>query len=133
MSLKYLLFRRVQQLEDIKQRIIKEQLQEEIIEQPFDDSFEWHYLFGPKLIDSNCLGALDKNFHGVNEKLTYQNTTNLLHETFFRDMEILLNCYANNFIPEIWKDILYVYQHNGLPCGWKGDYPEGKMIVFSNE
>jgi len=22
---------------------------------------------------------------------------------------------------------------NGFPCGWKGDYPEGKMIVFSNE
>ena len=22
-------------------------------------------------------------------------------------MEILLNCYANNFVPEIWKDILY--------------------------
>jgi len=28
---------------------------------------------------------------------------------------------------------LYVFQHNGFPCGWKGDYPEGKMIVFSNE
>ena len=106
---------------------------EEIIEQPFDDSFEWHYLFGSKLIDSNCLGALDKNFHGADGKLTYQNVTNLIHEIFFRDMEILLNCYANNFVPEIWKDILYVYQHNGLPCGWQGDYPKGKMIIFSNE
>ena len=48
-------------------------------------------------------------------------------------MDILLNCYANNYMPEIWKDILYVFQHNGFPCGWKGDYPEGKMIVFSNE
>ena len=45
-------------------------------------------------------------------------------------MDILLNCYANNYMPEIWKDILYVFQHNGFPCGWKGDYPEGKMIVF---
>ena len=81
-------------------RIIGEQWDnwEEIIEQPFDDSFEWHYLFGPKLIDSNCLGALDKNFHGVNEKLTLPNTTNLItSKHFFRDMEILLNCYANNF------------------------------------
>ena len=109
---------------------------EEIIDtQQFSDleDFDWHYLIGAKLINTNCLGALDKDFHGVDKKLTIEGVVNLLEETMPDNMRILLNCYANNYIPEIWKDILYVYQHNGLPCGWKGDYPEGKMIVFSNE
>ena len=95
--------------------------------------FDWHYLVGAKLINTNCLGALDKDFHGADKKLTIEGVVNLLEETMPDNMRILLNCYANNYIPEIWKNILYVYQHNGLPCGWKGDYPEGKMIVFSNE
>ena len=109
---------------------------EEIIDtQQFSglENFDWHYLVGNKLIKTNCLGALDKDFHGADKKLTIEGGANLLEETMPDNMRILLNCYANNYIPEIWKDILYVYQHNGFPCGWKGDYPEGKMIVFSNE
>ena len=109
---------------------------EEIIDtQQFSglEDFDWHYFVGSKLIKTNCLGALDKDFHGADKKLTIEGGANLLEETMPDNMRILLNCYANNYIPEIWKDILYVYQHNGLPCGWNGDYPEGKMIVFSNE
>ena len=110
---------------------------EEIIDAqqfPDSDDFDWHYLIGAKLTNTNCLGALDKDFHGADKKLTDEGSgANFIEETMLYDMDILLNCYANNYMPEIWKDILYVYQHNGLPCGWKGDYPEGKMIVFSNE
>ena len=100
---------------------------------PYDGDFDWHYLIGRKLIKTNCLGALDKNLHGADKKLTIEGVVNFLEETMPYYMKILLNCYANNYIPEIWKDILYVFQHNGFPCGWKGDYPEGKMIIFSNE
>ena len=109
---------------------------EEIIDvQQFSglEDFDWHYWVGSKLIKTNCLGALDKDFHGADKKLTIEGGANLLEETMPDNMRILLNCYANNYMPEIWKDILYVFQHNGFPCGWKGDYPEGKMIVFSNE
>jgi conserved hypothetical protein len=109
---------------------------EEIIDAqqfPDSDDFDWHYLIGAKLINTNCLGALDKNLHGADRKLTIEGVVNFLEETMPYYMKILLNCYANNYMPEIWKDILYVFQHNGFPCGWKGDYPEGKMIVFSNE
>ena len=109
---------------------------EEIIDtQQFSglENFDWHYWVGSKLIKTNCLGALDKDFHGADKKLTIEGGANLLEETMPDNMRILLNCYANNYMPEIWKDILYVFQHNGFPCGWKGDYPEGKMIVFSNE
>ena len=88
---------------------------EEIIDaQQFSglENFDWHYLIGSKLIKTNCLGALDKDFHGADEKLTNEGSgANLIEETMLHNMEILLNCYANNYMPEIWKDILYVYQH----------------------
>jgi len=70
------------------------------------EDFDWHYLIDNKLIENNCLGALDKNFHGVDKKLTIEGGANLLEETMPDNMSILLNCYANNYIPEIWKDIL---------------------------
>ena len=44
----------------------------------------------------------------------------------------IFNCYANNYFPPIWQNILQVYYEGGLPCGWSGLYPEGKMVVFSN-
>ena len=77
---------------------------EEIIDtQQFSglEDFDWHYLIDNKLIENNCLGALDKNFHGVDKKLTIEGVVNLLEETMPDNMRILLNCYANNYIPEI--------------------------------
>ena len=35
--------------------------------------------------------------------------------------------------PPIWQSMKYVYLHNGWPCGWDGDYPRGRMVVFSND
>lgn len=84
---------------------------------PDSDDFDWHYIIGPKLGKTNCLGALDKDLHGADKKLTIEGVVNFLEETMPYYMKILLNCYANNYIPEIWKDILYVFQHNGFPCG----------------
>ena len=64
-------------------------------------------------------------------KLT-KNTTNLLHETFFSRYGKFLLKFATLTIlfQKFGKIFLYVYQHNGLPCGWKGDYPEGKNDRF---
>ena len=48
---------------------------EEIIDtQQFSglEDFDWHYLIGAKLINTNCLGALDKDFHGADKKLTIE-------------------------------------------------------------
>lgn len=31
-----------------------------------------------------------------------------------------------------FDEVLYaVYEKGGIPCGWKGEYPEGSMLVFS--
>lgn len=31
---------------------------------------------------------------------------------------------------EFLEKQIEVYQNGGFPCGWQGEYPEGKMIVF---
>jgi len=49
------------------------------------------------------------------------------------DMEHILQCYANDYFPPLWKDILTAYLNNGLPCGWSDFPPNGKLVVYSNE
>ena len=48
---------------------------------PDSDDFDWHYLIGRQLIKTNCLGALDKNLHGADKKLTIEGVVNFLEET----------------------------------------------------
>ena len=33
----------------------------------------------------------------------------------YRDIEIIFQCYANDYFPKIWKDILEVYLNDGFP------------------
>ena len=57
---------------------------EEIIDtQQFSglEDFDWHYIIGPKLGKTNCLGALDKDLHGADKKLTIEGVVNFLEET----------------------------------------------------
>ncbi|MDR0235837.1 hypothetical protein [Acinetobacter sp.] len=49
------------------------------------------------------------------------------------DIGYIFNCYANGYFPPIWQEILQVYYAGGLPCGWYGFYPDGKMVVFSHQ
>ena len=65
--------------------------------QQFSDleDFDWHYIIGCKVSNTNCLGALDKNLHGADKKLTIEGVVNFLEETMPYYMDILLNCYAN--------------------------------------
>ena len=70
---------------------------------PDSDDFDWHYLVGRKLIKTNCLGALDKNLHGADKKLTIEGVVNFLEETMPYYMDILLNCYANPTLPRYLK------------------------------
>ncbi|WP_373351122.1 hypothetical protein [Acinetobacter bereziniae] len=49
------------------------------------------------------------------------------------DIGYIFNCYANGYFPPIWQEILQVYYAGGLPCGWHGFYPDGKLVVFSHQ
>lgn len=98
----------------------------------FPDGFEWKSWIDYNLLKSNFFGLASKHFNGADAKWTRHGVC-LLQELMLRDMKVLLNCYANDFFPEIWRSILDVYLHDGFPCGWNGRYPQGELVVFSND
>ena len=85
----------------------------------------------------------------MSESLTFV-AENILDESkSFHGAEVVLENLQDNIIsdicgflefgnieihtPPIWQSMKYVYLHNGWPCGWDGDYPRGRMVVFSND
>ncbi|MBC2580551.1 hypothetical protein [Clostridium sp. DJ247] len=38
--------------------------------------------------------------------------------------------YRNEKEPAFYMELLKVYEAGNFPCGWKGSWPEGKLIVF---
>nr|WP_294784190.1 hypothetical protein [uncultured Flavobacterium sp.] len=98
----------------------------------FPENFEWHQWINNNLQKNNYFDFVSKNFNGADAKWTKYESCVLI-ELMYRDIRIILNCYANNCFPPIWKQILEVYLNNGFPCGWSGISPEGKLVVFSNK
>lgn len=98
----------------------------------FSESFEWNDRITAKLKKNRFFDFEYKDFNGVKEKWEYGESCVLI-ELMYRDIDIILQCYANDYFPEIWKSILDVYLNGGFPCGWNGHYPQGKLVVFSNE
>jgi hypothetical protein len=78
-------------------------------------------------------GLYQKDFSGADLKLSPVPGISLLFNNMEGDMERLFYCYLNGRLPPLWEQILDVYVHNGYPCGWNGRYPEGELVVFSNE
>lgn len=97
----------------------------------FPKNFDWNDRIVTELNNINYFGIWDKDFSGADKK--WENDANcMIKELMQIDIQIMFYCYANDYWPEIWKDIRYVYLHNGFPCGWNGHYPNGKLVVFSN-
>lgn len=100
-------------------------------EETFPENFEWNGTIDRRVLIDDYFGIEKKNFNGADTKWTTP-TSCILKELMYRDIRILLTCYANNSFPPIWKDILTTYLNNGFPCGWKPDHLGGKIVVFSN-
>ncbi len=98
----------------------------------FPETFTWDRKITSKLEANNYFNFAEKNFNGADKKWEYDESCMLI-ELMYRDIEIILQCYANDYFPDVWKDILDVYLNNGFPCGWDGHLPEGHLVVFSNE
>lgn len=56
---------------------------------------------------------------------------NILDEVDSDMRGILVNRAINGLTDNLFEKIFQFYKDGGWPCGWKGDYPQGKMIVFS--
>lgn len=45
-------------------------------------------------------------------------------------MIIISDYYSDYYESIFFKNLLEVYLSGHIPCGWKGKYPEGKIIVY---
>ena len=81
----------------------------------------------PREIERNILKVLDqmagKCFSCVSDSALFNNMQG--------DIARLLHCYAYGTVPQLWKAVQQVYLDGGIPCGWEGRYPEGRILVFS--
>lgn len=56
-----------------------------------------------------------------------------LMDSLFDDFQFIIfndYCGINN---QFFNNLLQVYLAGGWPCGWEGQYPKGKLVIFSNE
>ena len=97
-------------------------------ENSFPDSFEYLDSIYYGLQKNNYFDIEQKKFSGINELWD-----NNIADMMIGDMIYIFNCYANDYFPPLWKDILTAYLNNGLPCGWSDFPPNGKLVVYSNE
>lgn len=55
-------------------------------------------------------------------------------EAYYDEVEYdLLNCYLNIKHKQnnpLWNQVFKAYKKGAFPCGWKGEYPKGKLVVF---
>ena len=98
----------------------------------FPESFEWNDRIKYKLKQKKYFGFENQEFNGAKEKWITSEAC-LIVELMYRDIGIIFQCYANDYFPTIWKEILEIYLNSGFPCGWDGHLPEGKIVVFSNQ
>ena len=105
---------------------------EDAFEYDFPEYFESLGRLDDKLNECNDFDYNKKNFNGADIKLTYDGI-GVLIEMMDIDIRNIFKCYANDYFPELWKEILEIYMNNGFPCGWEGEYPQGRLVVYSNE
>ena len=87
------------------------------------------------------------NYYGVSENERPKGLENLLEiisdnlrkssfsSNFFNEVVADLNNCAinraiNGEISNFFEDLFEVYQSGAIPCGWKGNYPEGKIVAY---
>ncbi|WP_353166033.1 hypothetical protein [Acinetobacter sp.] len=108
---------------------------ETVVDSQFPEDFDWQLnsRINYQLQQNNYYDLFTKNLNGLLEKWTTFDGQAIAEELIMHDIAYILNCYANRYFPPIWQEILQVYYAGGLPCGWNGFYPDGKMVVFSHQ
>lgn len=97
----------------------------------FPEHFIWSEQITRQLSKNRYWDLQNKHFCGATDQWNTETSCPLI-ELMYRDIEIIFQCYANHYFPNIWQDILTAYLHNGFPCGWSAHRPQGKLVVFSN-
>jgi hypothetical protein len=74
----------------------------------------------------------EKIMSAINKKAEALNIPESLVDVIIGNFFIfLMNRVLLNEQSSLDKSLYAVYEGGGVPCGWKGEYPEGRMLVFS--
>lgn len=65
--------------------------------------------------------------NNISEEITY------LKDAIFGDFSFFIFQNLNNYESYLLDQMFQAYLAGGWPCGWEGIYPEGKIVIFSNE
>ena len=68
----------------------------------------------------------------IKDKTIDEKVPTLMDSLFDDFLYIIFNDYSN-MNNHFFNNLLQVYLAGGWPCGWEGEYPEGRLVVFSNE
>lgn len=83
-----------------------------------------------EVITSHLMSS-SKNYHNANQESA--SGVEDLEDTMWYQLSIFYYFYLlDEELPPTLEMMLKVYEHNGFPCGWIGKYPEGKLVVYSN-
>lgn len=66
----------------------------------------------------------------LNEKKFPKDLTNSLASELLIIIDLLI---FFDELPTFWENVLTVLGKGGFPCGWKGKYPEGQLIVYNHK
>jgi hypothetical protein len=81
----------------------------------------------PREIERRIIELLDQ----LTNKLCLIALNDTLINNMQGDIARLLHCHGCGDVHDLWKAVQQVYLDGGMPCGWEGRYPEGRMVVFS--
>ena len=76
-------------------------------------------------------------FSPLREKITEQMADKDLDSTFTYIISGNLEAYLlyEFWFPETgasyWRNFYRIYSQGGMPCGWKGTYPQGELLIFT--
>lgn len=83
-----------------------------------------------KELSDQLRNLTDPFFKILKRKLPF--TYQAIVEEVATDLSCILKSRAiNGLTNNLFEKMFQVYKDGGWPCGWKGDYPKGQMIVFS--
>jgi len=81
----------------------------------------------PREVERRIIELLDQ----MTNKLCLIALNDTLINNMQGDIARLLHCHGCGDVHDLWKAVQQVYLDGGMPCGWEGRYPEGRMVVFS--
>ena len=68
-------------------------------------------------------------------KLLGKNISGKFREVIDEILADFQGCFYSRFVfgraNQFFEDLLEVYKYKGWPCGWSGQYPEGRIVVFA--